>query len=282
MIATASRTSWTRSPAASRVDSRVLLSPRNERSMSRRTCSWICRERLGAPALRPRLGRRLQRRELARAAVDRQLVDVLVLDVLQVRLAEVVDADALGQLVPEQRARRLRDEDLAAVARRADARRAHDVEPDVALVADRRLAGVQPHPHAHVLALRPLSSRSARCAATAASTAERARANEKKNASPCVSISVPSCSPKVSRMIRRCAETTSPYASPSSCSSRVEPSMSVNTNVTVPLGRLMGLPFQRIDARAASRPSAGRRARERGRGAPRPRSSARCPGRSVR
>ena len=34
-------------------------------------------------------------------------------------------------------------------------------------------------------------------------------------------------------MIRRCADTTSPYSSPSSCSSRVEPSISVNANVTV-------------------------------------------------
>ena len=41
------------------------------------------------------------------------------------------------------------------MARRADPRRADDVEPEVALVADRRLAGVQPHPHPHRRAVGP-------------------------------------------------------------------------------------------------------------------------------
>ena len=157
MIATASSTSWTRSPRS--------FPRRLAPCSSRRGTTARCRAapapgsaaRGSRPSSRPRARLRLQRRKLARAAVDRQLVDVLVLDVLQVRLAEVVDADAFGQLVAEQRARRLRDEDLAAVAGRADPRRAHDVEPDVALVADRRLAGVQAHPHADVL--RPAATR---------------------------------------------------------------------------------------------------------------------------
>ena len=80
---------------------------------------------------------------------------MLVLDVLQVRLAEVVDADALRELVAEQRARRLGEQNLAAVPGGADPRRAHDVQPDVALVADGRLAGVQPHPHADLRVLGP-------------------------------------------------------------------------------------------------------------------------------
>ena len=79
-----------------------------------------------------------------------------MLDVFQVLLPEVDDRDALRQVVPEQRARRLREQDLAAVARRADARRADDVEAEVALVADGRLAGVQAHPHPHLGALGPV------------------------------------------------------------------------------------------------------------------------------
>ena len=88
-------------------------------------------------------------------ALESQLKDPLVLHVLQVLLPEVDDRHALRQVVPEQRARRLREQDLAAVARRADARRADDVEAEVALVADGRLAGVQAHPHPHLGPLRP-------------------------------------------------------------------------------------------------------------------------------
>ena len=44
---------------------------------------------------------------------------MLVLDVLQVLLPEVVDGDPVRELVAEQRARRLRDEDLPAVSGRS-------------------------------------------------------------------------------------------------------------------------------------------------------------------
>ena len=81
---------------------------------------------------------------------------MLVLDVLQVLLAEIVHRHALRELVAEQCPRRLRDENLAAVARGGDARRADDVDPEVPLVADVRLARVQPHAHAKLLPLGPL------------------------------------------------------------------------------------------------------------------------------
>src|SRR5689334_9334694 len=80
------------------------------------------------------------------------------------------------------------------------------------------------------------SSASARCAATAPATASRARVKEKKKASPCVSISWPPAEPSVSRRMLRSRPRTSEYRSPSSRSSAVDPSMSVNRNVTVPLG----------------------------------------------
>ena len=99
----------------------------------------------------------------------------------------------------------------------------------------RAAPGVQPHPDPDLAPSGHACSRSARCAATAALTASRARGNEKKNASPCVSISVPPAAPNVSRTIRRWSRDSVPNASsPSSCRSFVDPSMSVNANVTVP------------------------------------------------
>src|SRR5256885_10642249 len=53
------------------------------------------------------------------------------------------------------------------------------------------------------------SSRSARCAATAPAAASRARVKEKKNASPCVSISCPPAEPSVSRRMLRSRPRTS-------------------------------------------------------------------------
>ena len=80
-------------------------------------------------------------------------------------------------------------------------------------------------------------SASARWPSDAAATASDARAKATKNASPCVSTSTPSCSANAARSRRRCSCSASPYSSPSSCSSRVEPSTSVNNNVTTPVGR---------------------------------------------
>ena len=45
---------------------------------------------------------------------------------------------------------------MAAAPGRAEPRRAHDVEPQVALAAERRLAGVQAHPDADVGAVGPV------------------------------------------------------------------------------------------------------------------------------
>ena len=73
----------------------------------------------------------------------------LVLDVLQLRLAEVV-----GRLLPPA-GRSLRErgglgeEDLAAMARRADPGGADDVEPEVAPRRRPWATGVQSHPHLH-------------------------------------------------------------------------------------------------------------------------------------
>ena len=49
--------------------------------------------------------------------------------------------------------RRLRDEDLPAVSGGRDTSRSVHVDPDIALVGDEWLAGVQPHPHTNGTAL---------------------------------------------------------------------------------------------------------------------------------
>ena len=89
-------------------------------------------------------------------AVDRDLEDALgLVDPAQLPLAEREDRDALGHSRAEQAARRLGDEDLAAAPDGAQARGTNDVEADVALLVDRRLAGVEAHAHANGLSLRP-------------------------------------------------------------------------------------------------------------------------------
>jgi hypothetical protein len=79
-----------------------------------------------------------------------------VLDVLQIRLTQVADLDSLGHVVADERPRRLREENLAAVPRRADARRPNDVHAEVPLLADGRLPGMEPHADLHLGALWPL------------------------------------------------------------------------------------------------------------------------------
>src|SRR5215210_4512976 len=103
--------------------------------------------------------RGLQRRKLGRPLGQRQLEDAFVLHVLEPRVAEVAHLDALGEIVSEQHASRLREQDLTAVARGADPGRPDDVHADVAFLADGRLAGVQAHAYLHVDAFGPLVRR---------------------------------------------------------------------------------------------------------------------------
>ena len=83
---------------------------------------------------------RLQQRELRGQALDLELEDPL-------RCAQILEA--VGAEVPnvgiDERPRRLREENLPTVADRRDARALVDVEPDVTLLGQSRLACVQPH-----------------------------------------------------------------------------------------------------------------------------------------
>jgi hypothetical protein len=81
--------------------------------------------------------------------------DPLVLDVLQPCAAEIADLDAVRDVVPDQRPRRLREQNLAAVACGADAGGTHDVHPEVALLAHDRLSRMQTHPYLHLRSVRP-------------------------------------------------------------------------------------------------------------------------------
>ena len=67
----------------------------------------------------------------------------------------------------------------------------------------------------------------------------------------------------VVRTRRLCSSRTSAYASASSCRSRVEPSMSVKTSVTTPVGGLSPRPSTAVDyaVRAKSDSSWARNAR---------------------
>ena len=83
--------------------------------------------------------------------VDRDLEDALrLVDPTKVALPEREHGNALGQARPEQRARRLRQQDLSPAPDGADARGSYDVEPDIPLLVHGRFTRVQTDPHADV------------------------------------------------------------------------------------------------------------------------------------
>ena len=135
--------------AAASIASRVLPVPPGPVSVTRRAPSSKRDEHLeqlvvsaDERARRPRqvrVGDRLQRREGAVSELEERH---RLGDVLEPVLAEV------GQLVLDELGGRLREDDLAAVARGGDARSEVDVVADVALVGEQRRAGVQADAHA--------------------------------------------------------------------------------------------------------------------------------------
>ena len=158
-----------------------------------------------------------------------------------------------GSRVEERRGGR-RDEDLVAVRERGDARSAVDVLADVAL-----LGRWSERPCAGPCARGSLPRRARRARRARPPPLLAAVGKAMKNASPCVSTSTPPCAAAASRTIRRCSASASAYrAGPSSCSRRVEPSMSVKSSVTVPsgsalTGRMMTTPERAEPARAPGR-----------------------------
>ncbi len=90
----------------------------------------------------------LERREVTVAELVDPLRPRQVLEAMFAKIAEPVGA--------AQVARRLRDEDLATVPGRRNARSAVHLHPDVALVREQRLAGVQTHADANAAASKRL------------------------------------------------------------------------------------------------------------------------------
>ena len=78
-----------------------------------------------------------------------------MVEVLELVLAEVPLDDPGEGVVGEHGRGRLRGEDLSAVTCGHDPRRAVDAHAVVAGLRDGRLAGVQPHPDAHLAVLGP-------------------------------------------------------------------------------------------------------------------------------
>src|SRR5580765_3718150 len=85
--------------------------------------------------------------------------------------AEVQHGDSVRNDVSDQRARGLRDQDLAAYARGGDPCRTYHVQPEVALVANVRLTRVKPHADAHLASRGPAVA--AQCALGRDRTGER-------------------------------------------------------------------------------------------------------------
>ena len=99
-----------------------------------------------------RPGRRERRRQAV--GVDLDQVD-RGQQVAQPEGAQVAQADPVGQARRDQRAGRVRDEDLAAVGHRGDPRCLVDVEADEAIADPLRLAGMEAHPDPHRRPSRP-------------------------------------------------------------------------------------------------------------------------------
>jgi hypothetical protein len=111
---------------------------------------------------------------------------------------------------------------------RGDAGGAVDVGADVPLAGQEGRAGVEAHP-----------DRDRQRGLRLGRSGERPRGGRERDEEG-VALRVDLTPPwrsKAERRTRRCASSAAAYGSaPSSCSSRVEPSMSVKRNVTVPLG----------------------------------------------
>ena len=123
----------------------------------------VDRRQVGAPPDEPvvergerRPGERAERRELRREVVAGELEELLGLgDVLEAVATEGAERHARRRLVAGDVARRLRDDDLVPVPGRADAGCDVDVQADVPLLAELRLARVDADAHAEHALGRP-------------------------------------------------------------------------------------------------------------------------------
>ena len=183
---------------------------------------------------------RLQWREALAPELEQR--DRLV-EVLQPVLAE------LGEVAVDERPCRGRHDDLSAVPGGGDAGSPVELPAGIALAGQKRLPRVQAHPYPDRSALErllPPSGRREGLSGVPEGVQEgvalrvdldAAGESAPQKPSPWVSTSTPPWAEKALRRKRRCSARARTYpSSPSSSISRVEPSMSVNRRVTVPLG----------------------------------------------
>ncbi len=158
--------------------------------------------------------------------------------------------DVLQAMVPERSKRRAGNGSAPAMSRVARvtticspcADRAHpgrddDVHADVPLVAELGLARVNADPETVRLVRGPRLGRERALDLGGGGIASRARANARKTPSPAQSTSAPSCCAAAARTSSRMRARAGANRSPRRCSSRVEPSTSAKSNVTVPAGK---------------------------------------------
>ena len=185
-------------------------------------------------------------------------------------LSEVAQRHVGRQVVLGDLTRRTGDEHLPAVGGGADARGAGDADADVALAADRRLAGVDAHPHPERVVLGPLRLGKRPLRRDGCGDRSCARAGTPRRMRP------PACrrSALPRRRSRRAGCGRVRQEPARSCSrrrlrSRVDPSMSVKRKVTVPAGSSIrtcpgsmpcssAIPNPRVDGRMPG-PSTGAR-----------------------
>ena len=99
----------------------------------------------------------VHRWERVRQPRNDKLVEPLqLLEVGNLRRAEVAKRELARQVVLHEPRRRVREQDLAAVADVADPGRLVDREPHVPVLSDDRLARVQAHPNPHRVVVGPL------------------------------------------------------------------------------------------------------------------------------
>ena len=99
---------------------------------------------------------RAQRRERRRQPLDHQLEEPLpAREVPQGVDAKIDDGHTIGKPLPDGLSHSAGQQDLTAMSGSHDPRAAMQVQAFVALPGQNRLAGVEPHPHAHRRARRP-------------------------------------------------------------------------------------------------------------------------------
>ena len=209
------------------------------RSSSGQLETWTSMRRLGIRGWdfsRWRVG---ERGKLEGQARDLELEEPLgPVEVRECRRPEIEQPELTGQVVPDEVRGRAREQHLPAMTRIADAGGLVNGEAHVAVRADAGLAGVQSHADAHLHLVRPLmlGERDLRGGAGLDRRAGAAEDDEERVALRVDLDAAALGEGRAQELVMR-REHVAVAVAASFLSRRVEPSMSVNRKVTVPVGR---------------------------------------------